>query len=106
MLAAERDESSGKLLLPFGGLNGTEPGGAAKCWAMIRPESLELVEKEEAEFSGFAEASTFLGNRLRLQLRVGEVTLIMDIANRTSVSSGTPVHIRLKHEEIFTWPRA
>ncbi len=105
MLAAERDESSGKLLLPFGGLNESEPG-RSEVLGDDRPESLELVEKEEADFSGFAEASTFLGNRLRLHLRVGEVTLIMDTANRTSVSSGTPVHLRLKHEEIFTWPRA
>ncbi|MDQ6808037.1 MAG: ABC transporter ATP-binding protein [Verrucomicrobiota bacterium] len=106
VVAAERETESRKVLLPFGGVNGTNPRNAVKCWALVRPEALELVEKKEADFSGFVEASTFLGNRLRLHLRVGEETLIMDTDNRTSVSSGTPVHIRLKPEEIFTWPRA
>jgi len=105
VVAAELDGSSGRLLLPFGGLDGSEPGVAAKCWAMIRPEALELVKEEAADFSAFVESSTFLGNRIRLHLRAGDETLIMDTANLTAIASKTPVYIRVKPEEIFTWPR-
>jgi len=105
VVAAELDGSSGRLVLPFGRLNGSEPGVAAKCWAMIRPEALELVKEEAADFSALVESSTFMGNRLRLHLRAGNEALIMDTANRSDIALKTPVYIRLKSEEIFTWPR-
>ncbi|CAN5455180.1 ABC transporter ATP-binding protein [soil metagenome] len=105
VFAAERDEVSGKLRLSFMSANGSVPGRGASCWAMIRPEALDLVGKEEADFAGVVEASPFLGNRLRLRLRAGNETRLVDTTNRTSIALNEPVFVRVKHEEISTWPR-
>ena len=72
---------------------------------MIRPEGLELVTKENADFAAVIEASTFLGNRLRLRLRAGDETVLLDTANRTSIALNEPVYVRVRHEEVSTWPR-
>ncbi len=84
VFAAGREERSGKIRLPFASANGSEPGHATNCWAMIRPEALELVTNENADFAAIVEASTFLGNRLRLRLRAGNeiVLLTRQIAPR------------------------
>ncbi len=105
VIATEQDAISGKVRLPFVSANGAPPGRAASCWAMIRPEALELVAKEDADFSAVVEASIFLGNRLRLRLRAGGEALIVDTANRTAIALNAPVFVRVKHEEIATWPR-
>ncbi|MEP7071534.1 MAG: ABC transporter ATP-binding protein [Verrucomicrobiota bacterium] len=105
IMAAERAHDSGRVRLPFASANGSVPGAGAKCWAMIRPESFEIVGEENADFSATVEASTFLGNRLRLRLRAGNETLIIDTANRTSIALNAPVFVRVKGEEISTWPR-
>ncbi len=105
VIAAERDADSGKIRLPFASANGSTPGGASACWAMIRPEAFELVEKEHADFAAVVESSTFLGNRLRLRLRAGDETLIVDTTNRTSMAPQAPIFVRVKKEEIFTWSR-
>ncbi|MGI9087469.1 MAG: ABC transporter ATP-binding protein [Chthoniobacterales bacterium] len=103
VLPAHCDAASGKVLLPFASANGSKPG--ASCWAMIRPEALELVAQEESDFAAVVEASTFLGNRLRLQLRAGPEKLIIDTVSRSVVAIGAPVFVRVKQEEISTWPR-
>ncbi|MBA3762420.1 MAG: ABC transporter ATP-binding protein [Verrucomicrobiota bacterium] len=105
VFAAEADNRTGQVRLPFASANGSSPDSALKCWAMIRPEALELVRQEEADFSAIVESSTFLGNRLRLCLRAGDETLIVDTANRTPIALQTPVFVRVKKEEISTWPR-
>ncbi len=105
VFAAERKERSGKIRFPFASANGSEPGHATNCWAMIRPEALELVTKENADFTAIVEASTFLGNRLRLRLRAGNETVLLDTANRTSIALNEPVYVRVRHEEVSTWPR-
>lgn len=106
VIAAERDKDSGKLLFPFASANGVRPGSRVKCWAMIRPESLELVAQAEADFSATLDGTTFLGNRLRLQVRAGEQALLMDAPNRSAILSNAPLFVRVKDEEISTWPRA
>ncbi len=105
VFAAEADHSTGQIRLPFASPNGSLPDSALKCWAMIRPEAMELVRQDEADFSGIVESTTFLGNRLRLCLRAGSETLILDTANRTPIALQTPVFVRVKKEEISTWPR-
>ncbi len=105
VIAAEREMVSGKIYFPFTDANGSIPKNRVSCWAMIRPEALELVQKEDADFSAALEATTFLGHRLRLRLRVGEATLLVDAANRTSLAPNAPVFVRVKQEEISTWPR-
>jgi len=96
---------NGEVRLSFATPNGATVGSGAKCWAMIRPEAMELVGQEEADFSGIVESSTFLGNRVRLRLRAGNELLIVDTVNRTPIALQTPVFIRIREGEISTWPR-
>ena len=105
VLAAERVRASGKLRFSFSGKNGSAPEPVEKCWAMIRPESMQLVPQEHAHFSAVVESSTFLGNRLRLQLRAGDEQLTVDTDNRDPISLTAPVFVRVNEEEISTWPR-
>jgi putative spermidine/putrescine transport system ATP-binding protein len=105
VLAAERESQSGKIHFSFAGRNGSTAAAAEKCWAMIRPEAMELVPEEQAHFSAVVETSTFLGNRLRLQLRAGNEQLIVDTVNRDPIRLGAPVFVRIDENEISTWPR-
>lgn len=105
VLAAERVTASGRIHFSFAGRNGSTAEPAEKCWAMIRPESMELVSRERSHFSAVVESSTFLGNRLRLQLRAGNEQLIVDTANRDPISLAAPVFVRVNEDEISTWPR-
>ncbi len=105
VIAAEREQFSGEIRLPFLSANGANPGPRASCWAMIRPEAFELVEENRADFSAVVESSTFLGNRLRLLVRAGEETLIIDTTNQTPIGPHATVFVRIKKEEIFTWSR-
>jgi putative spermidine/putrescine transport system ATP-binding protein len=105
ILAAESTNGTGKFQLPFMEDTTTAPVTGAKCWVIIRPEAMELVSQEESDFSAVVESSTFLGNRLRLHLRAGKQTLVVDTLNRAPVALQTPVFIRIKKDEISTWPR-
>ena len=105
VFAAEHDNLTDQLSLPFARIATPTSSKGAKCWAMIRPESMELVEPEAADFSARVESTTFLGNRLRLLLRANGETVAIDVENRRTISSETPVHVRIKTEEVATWPR-
>ena len=105
VVEAEIEGGTSWIQFPFPSANGSASGKGAKCWAMIRPEAMELVGQEEADFSGIVESSTFLGNRLRLRLRAGKETLVVDTVNRTPIALQTPVFIRIRESEISTWPR-
>ncbi len=105
VFAADREDVSGKIRLPFASANGSVTDRTSRCWVMIRPEAFELVENEKADFAAVVESCTFLGNRLRLRLRAGEETFIADTASQTSIAPQTPVFVRIKTDEIFTWSR-
>ncbi len=94
------------LRLPFATLPApSHHGNGAACWAMIRPESMELVEENEADFAAAVETATFLGNRLRLQLRAAGERMVVDVENRRALALNAPVFVRVKAAEIATWPR-
>ncbi len=106
VFAAEHETGTDRLRLPFGTIAGADPSkNGAACWAMIRPESLELVDEPEADFAAAVESATFLGNRVRLQLRAGGERLVVDVENRRAISVDAPVFVRVKKAEITTWPR-
>ncbi|HEY1769376.1 MAG TPA: ABC transporter ATP-binding protein [Chthoniobacterales bacterium] len=112
VFAAESEEVSERLRLPFATIN-LQPNGhnsspnehSSRCWAMIRPESMELVPEGEADFAATVESATFLGNRLRLQLRAAGEKVIVDVENRCAVSPSAPVYVKVKGAEVATWPR-
>lgn len=105
VFAAKHDVGSGRLSLPFGSLAAHAAQDGAACWAMIRPESMELVEERAADFSATVESATFLGNRVRVQLRAGGERFVVDVENRRAIQVDAPVFVRVKTAEIVTWPR-
>jgi len=105
VIAAQVQHETGEVHLPFTNANGSAIATGAKCWALIRPEGMELVGPEESDFSATLESSTFLGNRLRLHLRAGLETFVLDTFNRAAIPLQTSVFIRVKKDEISTWPR-
>ncbi|MDP9005257.1 MAG: ABC transporter ATP-binding protein, partial [Verrucomicrobiota bacterium] len=105
VIAAQVQHETGEVHLPFSDTNGSAIATGAKCWALIRPEAMELVRPEESDFSATLESSTFLGNRLRLHLRAGLETFVLDTFNRAAIPLQTSVFIRVKRDEISTWPR-
>jgi putative spermidine/putrescine transport system ATP-binding protein len=105
VVAAVRGQESGKVHFSFAGRNGSRPEPEENCWAMIRPEAMTLVPQEQAHFAAVVESSTFLGNRMRLQLRAGGEQLIIDTVNREPVSLAATVFVRINEDEISTWPR-
>jgi putative spermidine/putrescine transport system ATP-binding protein len=105
VFAAEHLNGSGALRLPFATIASSPNEAKTRCWAMIRPESMELVEEPEADFSAAVESATFLGNRLRLQLRAAGERLVVDVESRRAIPADVPVHVRVKSAEVATWPR-
>jgi len=105
VIAAQVQHETGEVHLPFTNANESAIATGAKCWALIRPETMELVRPEESDFSATLESSTFLGNRLRLHLRAGQETFVLDTFNRAAIPLQTSVFIRVKKDEISTWPR-
>jgi ABC-type Fe3+/spermidine/putrescine transport system ATPase subunit len=51
------------------------------CWAVIRPEDMEIAEQGSEHFVAEFESSVFLGNQVRLFLRVGEQRIMVDVPN-------------------------
>ncbi len=105
VFAAEHETKTRRLRLPFATIDAPPGKNGARCWAMIRPESMELSAEGEADFSAAVESATFLGNRLRLQLRAGGERVVVDVENRRSIPSNAPVFVRVKGAEVATWPR-
>lgn len=102
---AEHANGSGLLRLPFAAIKSQPNDNGTQCWAMIRPESMELVEERDADFSAAVESATFLGNRLRLYLRAAGEKVVVDVENRRAIAANAPVHVRVKSAEVATWPR-
>ena len=105
VFAAEHENATRQLRLPFATIDSEPSRNGTRCWAMIRPESMELVDEQEADFSAAVETATFLGSRLRLQLRAANERVVVDVENRHSIPANRPVFVRVKRSEIVTWPR-
>ncbi len=106
VFAAQHDPANNRLRLPFGSIaSATASRNGAACWAMIRPESMELVDEAKGDFAATVESATFLGNRVRLQLRAGEERMVIDVENRRTIPAHAPVFVRIRAAEVATWPR-
>lgn len=73
--------------------------------ASMRPEDLELASaNQEDAFPVSLESSTYLGNRLRLNLVTGEQRLIADIFEGDFAISEKILHFRVKAGRLTTLP--
>ncbi len=95
---------SGFAQLPFTRLNVPGVYGEGACRVMFRPEDVEIVPEEGADFSAVAESVEFLGNRLRLHMLSGEYRILMDTGNDLRIGLGARLFCRVKQEKIRVWP--
>lgn len=104
VFAAERDGD--QVRLPFTTINVAANGCISRsCWAMLRPEALQLVDKAEADFSARLESCLFLGSRLRLQLRSGKERILIDADNRQTLLPEQKLFVKIRRAEVAIWPR-
>src|SRR2546426_12307424 len=72
---------------------------------MIRPEDLEVVRDDGADFQAAVESSLFLGNQLRLLLRAGGSRIIVDARNDLPLTEGAILGIGIRAGKVVLWPR-
>jgi putative spermidine/putrescine transport system ATP-binding protein len=70
-----------RLRLPFAWMDVPRDTPLGQCWAVIRPEDMEIADQGSEHFLAEFESSVFLGNQVRLFLRVGEQRIIADVPN-------------------------
>jgi putative spermidine/putrescine transport system ATP-binding protein len=95
-----------ELRLPFATLDA--PPGAAEgpCWAMLRPEDLEVVPSDDADFTAALVSVQFLGPVQRLRLFAGRQELLLDAPNDLAIGDEARIPIRMKREKIVVFARA
>jgi len=104
---AECVEKEGRrqIQLPFALLKAPsylEPGS---CYVMIRPEDMEVGENGDAHFMAAFESALFLGNQIRIQLRVTGQRIILDVRNELELKKESPVPVSINSEKVFVWAR-
>jgi len=96
------------LRLPFVELEAPSGAPAGNCWAMVRPEDLEISANGEAAIGAVPcdfEGMFFLGNQCRLQVRVGGRRLLADAPNHFTIDEGVPLSLHVRPGKIVVWPR-
>ena len=83
LLHANRIDSGGSTFveLPFCQVPVKLNGKRGPCWAMIRAEDLEIGSTHDSHFQAQVMSTSFLGNKVRLQLKSGDSHLILDGPN-------------------------
>ncbi len=98
------NQDAGVAELPFARLSASGANGEPNCHVMFRPEDVEIVPEEHADFSAVVVLVEFLGNRLRLHLSVDEHRILVDTSNDLRVVTGARLHCRVKPEKIRVLP--
>ncbi len=115
------DEGGSRFVhLPFGKIpvSGAPLG---PCWAMFRPEHVELSHNGEAQFSARVDSVFFLGSQLRVNLRAnlganlrvdsaanlnqGETHILMDGRPGLSLKAQQEVGLRIPESALHVWAR-
>jgi len=104
-------------LLPGTGVNGDavdtvlgrlwvdSPPPSGACWAMVRPEDLQVVPSAVDGFAARCERLLYLGNRLRLQVCAAGLRLTVDVPNDQHIVAGDTIHLRPKPGRTIALPR-
>ena len=87
--------------LPFGELVAPEGTSKGKCWAMVRPEQIEVTTPAEAQFHARVESAFFLGGHTRLHLRVGETALLADVPSHVPIVSPEALPLRVRDGGLY-----
>jgi putative spermidine/putrescine transport system ATP-binding protein len=91
---------SRRLRLPFAWMDVSGDTPLGQCWAVIRPEDMAIADQGGEHFLAEFESSVFLGNQVRLFLRVGEQRIIVDVPNDVLRHSRSRWPVQIKTSKI------
>jgi len=99
-------ERGGRRVLALGFAQLELPNGApsGSCCAVLRPEDLEIVETSSGHFAAVVEATSFLGDRVRLQLEAAGTRLLADAPSRVLPVRGERVGVRVRMSRLRLLP--
>lgn len=87
--------------LPFGEWRAPTGATLGRCWAMVRPEQIEVAAPADAQFHARVESAFFLGGHTRLHLRVGETTLLADVPSHVPIVSPEALPLRVRDGGLY-----
>ncbi|HKD11567.1 MAG TPA: ABC transporter ATP-binding protein [Thermoanaerobaculia bacterium] len=91
--------------LPFAEIPAPEGAPRGECWAMVRPEDVEISSNGAGTIPCEFEAMFFLGNQCRLRVRVGPWSLLADAPNHFTMAEGTRLSLAVRPGKVVVWPR-
>jgi ABC-type Fe3+/spermidine/putrescine transport system ATPase subunit len=91
--------------LPFAEIEAPEGSPLGACWAMVRPEDLEICADGSGSIPCDFDALFFLGNQCRLKVRVGEWSLLADAPNHFTIGDTTRLTLAVRPGKVVLWPR-
>ncbi len=95
----------GHLVLPGGRQPIAEIGTRSKAVAMIRPETIEIVEPLTASLTGVVDSVRFAGDRQRIIVReAASSSLALDVSNTIKVSAGDRIGLCIAPDAIRLLP--
>jgi putative spermidine/putrescine transport system ATP-binding protein len=101
----EASVENGELMLPGGRQRITSPINLAAAVAMVRPESIRLVEAAGASLTGMVDSVAFNGEKQRLVVSgASNKPLTMDAPNSIQVKVGDRVGLAIAPEAVRLLP--
>jgi putative spermidine/putrescine transport system ATP-binding protein len=95
----------GHLLLPGGRQPIADPGKYKHAVAMVRPETIGIVDASTAGLTGVVQSIRFAGDRQRIIVRdAASIPLSVDAPNRINVSVGERIGLDIAPEAIRMLP--
>ena len=105
LVAADVSARGDDLRLPFATIEAPPGAEAGPCWAMLRPEDLEVVGPAEADFTAALASAQFLGPVQRLRVYAGRQELLLDAPNDLAIGDEAKIPVRMKREKIVVFAR-
>jgi len=105
LVAADVSTRGDDLCLPFATIDAPDGAEAGPCWAMLRPEDLEVVGPHEADFTAALASAQFLGPVQRLRIYAGRQELLLDGPNDLAIGDEARIPVRIKREKIVVFAR-
>jgi putative spermidine/putrescine transport system ATP-binding protein len=96
---------AGHLVLPGGRLAVGDVSDIASAVAMVRPETIHLVDPGSASLSGIVDSVSFIGGRQRIVVSGASNKLVsVDAANTVKAHVGESVGLSIAPEDVRLLP--
>jgi putative spermidine/putrescine transport system ATP-binding protein len=95
----------GHLVLPGGRLALARAADAPSAVAMVRPETIRIVEAADAALRGTIDSVSFIGDRQRIVVSgASDKLLVIDAPNQTAVNTGDQVGLSIAPDAVRLLP--